>query len=482
MRSGVFSLAYLFFVLPLSHAYPTFVDPAVFRHSEEKVLSELEFITEESQIYTLLGTHVLLGAYLKIDKNTITILTSNENQSKFVEDSIRKELSKIKEYYKKERVIVTVQEGLEDIGKKSRPTEIPESVPDKKEIARGALEGQLNSEFLETEFVVGEPNRLAVAMKDKMIREGKPSVMYLFGFSGTGKSHLFHRTADELLKKGEDVFLCGASDLAEMIKESFKEKTNFVGHIQKFSTVFIEDAQRIKKVSWVEPVLFEIFNHIIDTGRKLFISSDEEPHKTTMLYHERLQSRVRSGFTANMTYPDKEMKEAFIKNFCEKNDLILSEEITSHVVNVARSCRFAKGILEICRALDEISSLSLKNLLQAMQSNFGGQEDTAVADRTRVIRQLQELLEGYFEVYINREPAFLKTQKRKSSEMVLVDSIIFYLLSPKMKRNFLTEALHMTGAKGKGAYYQREGAKNFASLNDPALLGAIDKILRDNFS
>jgi len=468
-------------MLPLSHAYRTLIERFLFRHLEEKFLSDLERIDEQSEIYTLLPTPLLLGAYVKIDKNTITILTSDESQSKFVEEYLIKKLSKVKEHYKKERIIVTVQEGLEETSEQIRPTEIPKKATGKK-VTRGTFEGQLNSEFLETEFVVGEPNRLAVAMKDKMIREGKPSVMYLFGFSGTGKSHLFHRTANELLGKGEDVFLCGASDLAEMIKESFREKTNFVGHIQKFSTVFIEDAQRIKTVAWIEPVLFEIFNHIIDTGRKLFISSDEEPYKTTMLYHERLQSRVKSGYTANMTYPDKEMKETFIKNFCEKNELVLSQEIKNHVVNVARSCRFAKGILEICRALDEINSLSLRNLLQAMQSNFGGQEDVAMTDRTRVVRQLQELLEGYFEVYVNRDPAFLKAQKRKPSEMVRVDSIVFYLLSPNMKRNVLKEVLHISDARGKGTYYQREGAKNFASLNDPTLLGAIDKILKDNFS
>lgn len=92
--------------------------------------------------------------------------------------------------------------------------------------------------------------------------------IYLYGASGTGKTHLTACMANELIKQRKQVLFTNFGEIAKVIKSTFNSKENDANYIYKLATIdflFIDDlgAERVVNKDgdmWLQEMVFDILN------------------------------------------------------------------------------------------------------------------------------------------------------------------------------------------------------------------------------
>lgn len=436
---------------------------------------KLVLVTEDSEFYRLTHEKQFLSVFYSIGKDNVTIYANDPASKDLLSQALSRHVDRIKNHFSKQNLFV---ELLDEKLFRTNARAAQENGTEKTQ-GGGRLEGKLNNEFIESNFIVGEPNETAYNIINMMASGSGAPIMYLFGPSGSGKSHLFHQTAWKIYQNGGSVYFSSAADLVNRVKASFSGKKSYPGIVLQHSAVFIEDSQKLRKVNWIEETFFEIIDKIINEGKKIFLSSDEMPQRTTFTFHERLRSRIMSGYVVRINYPDKDLKRQFVDQFCEENSLLLNSAIKEHIVNMAVTLRFAKGILVLCQAMEETKkkNLSVDSFVELMTTNFGSPDGFMEYEKNKVLPSLINLFETYYGVFKKPVAIGEKTAKRKSAERFFIDSTIYYLLYGKVNTTLLRNSLHVT--RSNHSFCKAQGKINFESIDDISFKREILAILEE---
>jgi chromosomal replication initiation ATPase DnaA len=401
-----------------------------------------EFIDENSQIYRDLNIPLLLHCTIFKYKERIVIESLNAISSNLLSPH----LNKLRDYFKQD-VVITINASLEPLTESS----IPGGGTGKK----GSLYGRISAEYIETPYMVGKSNKFAFSLAKRFINSTEGAILFLYGESGTGKSHLLQKLANDLLEKGDNVFFTRGNDFVELIKSGYlsrgeekSKKNSFLNNLKKYQLFVIDDFQYLyqqKLLNFIPDPLFEIIVQQLELGKLLAFSSDTPPTHANPHFHERIVNRLTSGLVCQLELPDIDMKRDYIDYFCKKNEFKVTREIEDYVMAIAKNLRTVKGILSYCHALNEQKELRIDKLVEITSKVYGGVAAVRKSTEQGTIEGVYALLKEYYgipdEVIKNIED---NKKARKPKVLAMIDSITYYLLHKAVvDRDYLKKYLHI---------------------------------------
>ncbi|MCR4792209.1 MAG: chromosomal replication initiator protein DnaA [Lachnospiraceae bacterium] len=214
----------------------------------------------------------------------------------------------------------------------------------------------LNPDYTFESFVVGKNNMMAhqvsVAVAEDPGKTWNP--LYIYGGPGLGKTHLMHSIGHFIINKdpSKKVIYVTGSDFTNDVIESLRSG-NSVASMSKLrekyrsvDVLMIDDIQFIIGKESTQEEFFHTFNTLHDAGKQIIIASDRN-FKEFKTLDERYVSRFAWGMVVDITPPDYETRSAILKNYAEKINLKISEEIIDYVAsNMKSNVRELEGSLK----------------------------------------------------------------------------------------------------------------------------------------
>ncbi len=138
------------------------------------------------------------------------------------------------------------------------------------------------------------------AFKDIAFNEAAPPLLFVYGTTGNGKSHLCEATVIELLKRGIDCRMWPVADLVSQLKESIPENTTdlMINNLKKLPALILDDWGQNYGSSWEVQKLEEIVIARDREGMITIITSNLEPDALP----ERVISRARDATKARIIF------------------------------------------------------------------------------------------------------------------------------------------------------------------------------------
>lgn len=247
--------------------------------------------------------------------------------------------------------------SLEDVSKNRKPLKIrvtdPQKLDNVRELLSQKLEIRLSSlagrpvkvrfetgeqsvttdriskNFTFANFITGQSNRLAASAAKTIIQfPGKTSPLYVFGKEGCGKTHLVQAIANELIRQNPqstivyftmDTFRHYYRQMAETMSVEKKQL------YKSGDVLIIEDFHANGKTSagMLEELYF-LFNEYYELQKQIIITSESDPDSNTI--PARWLSRIKSGVSVEMQYPDQMICMETLKRKFDDYDIKISRE------------------------------------------------------------------------------------------------------------------------------------------------------------
>ena len=443
-----------------------------------------ELIDEESDIYKVLNKPLLLGVVIRTDKEnkSIALVTPNSGVAVY----LNAQTKLLVDYFKKPVLVVVNPSALNSSpsGKEQK------LVVGRKKGILGGTQG-LNLEYVIIPYVVGESNKDTYNKAHKCL-DMPGNLLYLFGISGTGKTHLVHKLANICIERDVNVYLTRGDDFVETIKTRFlsrnerrdiSNKLAFKKEMSNFDVMIIDDFQHMYNkniLHFISEPLFEIIVQKLESRQIVIISSDTPPTAARDLFHERVTNRLMSGIVEELLLPTDAMKMEYIDQYCEKNELQLPDEMKRFITDATKNFRATRGLLNYCHAMQEDEDFTVDKLITVARKMYGVKEGDGGNNEQSVMKMVNKTLKEYFGISQEADPD-KDGRKRKPRNLAAIDNICFYLLEEKVKNKALLkrylEIKPRTEAycKSKGAELYLTLSKNVKSELNNIITGMIEQ-------
>jgi chromosomal replication initiator protein len=211
----------------------------------------------------------------------------------------------------------------------------------------------MNPRFTFDTFVVGGNSQFAhSAAKAVADSPGRTrfNPLMIYGDSGLGKTHLLQAIGNQIEARFPEI------RVRYVPTDDFKNQ--YIYHVQKnlvndFSTFYrnevdvllMDDIQFLVGRDALQQEFFHLFNAFHQSNRQIVLTSDCSPGELQGL-EERLVSRFQWGLSVDIQPPDRDTREAILRNKAMEENLDLSEDIISFIAeNVDTNIRHLEGIV-----------------------------------------------------------------------------------------------------------------------------------------
>ena len=231
----------------------------------------------------------------------------------------------------------------------------------------------LNPSHSFSNFMVGGSNQFAYAAV-KNVSENAGNVynpLFIYGGVGLGKTHLMQAAGNVFQSQGKIVIYTTVEQFLNDFTRSIRNNTmeRFREKYRKCDVLLIDDIQFLSNKEGIQEEFFHTFEALRGDGKQIIFTADKHPKKIAGL-QERLQSRFEWGLVADIQPPELETKIAIIKNKCEINKVILTNDIINYIATVIESnVREIEGILSKLHAYSQLMHIEIdleftKNVLK----------------------------------------------------------------------------------------------------------------------
>ena len=193
------------------------------------------------------------------------------------------------------------------------------------------------------------------------IRPGQmPSAhLYLWGDSGSGRSHLLRATIARALDEGRLAFFLSAPDLSDCLPED------------ENALLAVDDVDRLSDNAQV--ALFNAFNRARVNAQSLLLSGPVAPRGLAPGLREDLRTRIGQSLVFEVRPLDDATRESILHSLAARRGLQLSGEVAGFLLTHAR--RDPPGMAAALDALDAASlehkrPITLPFLRQLMQQGL----------------------------------------------------------------------------------------------------------------
>jgi chromosomal replication initiator protein len=296
------------------------------------------------------------------------------------------------------------------------------------------LNGELNSKYTFSNFVVGGSNRLAYAASQAVAKSpGKTyNPLFLFGGVGLGKTHLMQAIGNEVVKKiphKKVTYLPCEKFVNEFIHSIQTRNVNgFKKTYRNVDLLLVDDIQFLSGKESTQEEFFHTFNTLHQSNKQIVISSDRPP-KAISLVEDRLISRFEWGMIADIQPPDLETREAILREKCENKGYKLPEDILDYIArSIQHNIRELEGALTRIIAYCELNDVtpSLAVATEILKSTLTPPQKTTLNSN-----QILQTVADFFSLSIED----LRGKIRKK-EIVNPRQIAMYLLREEISQSY----------------------------------------------
>jgi chromosomal replication initiator protein len=218
----------------------------------------------------------------------------------------------------------------------------------------------VNRKYTFDNFVVGTSNReahqAAVLIASNPGKLFNYNPLFIYSQSGLGKTHLLHAIGNYVRENapGLKVLYITTDDFVdEFIKyvSGEKDSDNMKDFFKAVDVLMVDDIQFLSEKVKTEEMFFHIFNHLVNAGKQIILTSDRHPSEIRGV-ESRLVTRFNSGLTMNITVPDLPTRVAILKKKIEANGLDITyfdEEVFHFFAE-----RFSNNVRELEGALNRL--------------------------------------------------------------------------------------------------------------------------------
>ena len=217
---------------------------------------------------------------------------------------------------------------------------------------RNDWESHLNTQYTFSNFVKGEPNKLARAAAVEIAKNPGKTIfnpLFLFGGSGVGKTHLANAIGNEVCALNPSARVLYVA--ANTFKLQFQDAVNhnrvpdFLMFYQSLDVLIVDDIQYFADLKGTQDSFFQIFNHLQQSHKQLILTSDRSPNELRGV-QDRLLSRFKWGLAAEITRPDYMLRKDILAYRLHKDGIKLNDDIVEYIAtNVTENVRDLEGVL-----------------------------------------------------------------------------------------------------------------------------------------
>ena len=275
-------------------------------------------------------------------------------------------------------------------------TNTPVAEREEKSVSTGLI-----ADYSFDSFVVGDSNELAHAISVAISKKPGDKLhnpFFLYGGPGLGKTHLIHAIGNRLLANEPHAkirYLHAERYMNDLVTASKNHNFDqFKKDYQSFDLLIMDDVQFIAGKAKTMEEFFYVFNHFINNGKQIILTSDRLPNEIEGL-DDRLKSRFASGITMQIEMPDLETRTAILQKKAELWEFPLPMETAVLIADAIKSSvRDLEGALRklmmTCRLSGKQPDIAttqntLKDLLAQGRRQVGIEEiQKAVANFYRI--------------------------------------------------------------------------------------------------
>lgn len=239
----------------------------------------------------------------------------------------------------------------------------------------------LNERFTFAGLVEGACNRVALAVARQVVEA--PGALYnplfLYGETGTGKTHLMQAVGHALRAQRPDArirFVRAETFMQEMVAAiNANAMLAFTERYRQQDLLLVDDVQFFAGKGKTQEVFLHLFNALVDHRHQVIMTCDRYPREVPGL-QEQLCSRLSGGMVVEVGVPDAATRKAILLHKAVHLGVTLPEEVAGLVAGRLQSnVRELEGLLLrlVTTARLTGSPITLALTRQALADVFGAQ-------------------------------------------------------------------------------------------------------------
>ena len=195
----------------------------------------------------------------------------------------------------------------------------------------------------------------------------KVSSLILHGPSGVGKTHLLHGAglkARELSRNIRVKVVTGDDFISDFQASITKRNMGDFRRRYRLETDFllIDDLHSLCRAKSTQEELFNLMNHIANTGRMLMITSDR-PIQSLDGLEDRIKSRLMGGLVIPVNQPSEHSRAVILENKLLQAGINAPKELIVEMARKSGTCvRSLEGMVNTFAMLDRAGQLNRKTL------------------------------------------------------------------------------------------------------------------------
>lgn len=178
------------------------------------------------------------------------------------------------------------------------------------------------------------------------------NLIYLWGSTGVGRSHLLQAACLRFEQLGEPALYLPLDEVAMLGPE-------LLDNLEQYELVCLDDLDAIAgKADW-EEALFHLFNRLRDAGRRLLLAASASPRELGIQLPD-LQSRLSLSLVFQLQELSDEDKLRALQLRASRRGLHLTDEVGRFILT--RGARSMSALFELLEQLDQASLQAQRKL------------------------------------------------------------------------------------------------------------------------
>ena len=174
-----------------------------------------------------------------------------------------------------------------------------------------------------------------------------PHSFYLFGLSGTGKSHLMHASSTYAAQIGKSSVCLSCAELKQLPVE-------VLDGLEQIDLICLDDIHLIAGDKRWQQAIFDLYNRVLEQNNYLLISGNESAQQLGISLPD-LVSRLTWGLTEQIKPLVDDEKVIAIQHRATQRGLFLSDEVVKFLLN-----RLSRDMGSLITSLDVLDKASIQ--------------------------------------------------------------------------------------------------------------------------
>ncbi|MCX6004274.1 MAG: chromosomal replication initiator protein DnaA [Chloroflexi bacterium] len=217
----------------------------------------------------------------------------------------------------------------------------------------------LNPKYTFGSFIAGDCNRLpytaAIEIADNP--GGAFNPLYIYGGTGTGKTHLLHAIGHVARASQQTTLYMSSEQFTNEFIAAIRNKNaeEFRNKFNDIDIFLLDDVQFLSGKTQTQECIFHILNDFLDDNRQVVVTGDRPPKDIESL-HIRLRSRLEGGLLADIYPPNHKTRVDILELKSQQMRVAFNIQVLNYMAS-----HFYRNVRELEGALTRLSTYARLN-------------------------------------------------------------------------------------------------------------------------